>query len=61
LPGIEGKNKGEVDKKSQETMRKYGIWSLSKNLICLSVIPAVLKPESILFNAFWMPDYRLRA
>jgi hypothetical protein len=47
-----------------------GTQSLSKNSICLSVIPAVspitifgdrLKSESILFNAFWMPDYRLRA
>jgi hypothetical protein len=38
-----------------------GTQSLSKNSIYLSVIPAVFKPESTLFNAFWMPDYRLRA
>ena len=29
---------------------------LSINSVRLSVIPAVLRPESSFFNAFWMPD-----
>jgi len=35
--------------------RKIGTQSLSKNQLLLSVIPAVLKPESSMFKRFWIP------